>query len=67
MAEPVAHRTMTPTRQLERFVAQTNIKRFQHMLQEVRNVAEQRLIEEMLAEEFRKLQLVESEGYRPAF
>jgi hypothetical protein len=67
MAEPAASHSMTPSRQLERFVAQTNIKRFQHMLQEVHNVAEQRLIEELLAEEFRKLQLVESEAYRPAF
>ena len=67
MAEPVAPNSMTASRQLERFVAQTNIKRFQHMLQDARNAAEQRLIEELLAEEFRKLQLVESEAYRAAF
>ncbi|WP_146101745.1 hypothetical protein [Rhodopila globiformis] len=67
MAEPAASHSMTPSRQLERFVAQTNIKRFQHMLQEVRADAEQRLIEELLAEEFRKLQLVESDAYCPPF
>jgi hypothetical protein len=51
---------------LERFVAQTNIKRFQHMLLEADSAAEQCLIEELLAEEFRKLQQVESGATRPA-
>jgi hypothetical protein len=60
MAEPVAPEPVTLPRHLERFVAQTNIKRFQHMLQEADGAAEQRLIEELLAEEFRKLQQVES-------
>jgi hypothetical protein len=36
------------------------------MLQQAKSAAEQRLIEEMLAEEFKKLQQVESEAYRPA-
>jgi hypothetical protein len=66
MAEPVVPGSTTISRHIERFVAQTNIKRFQHMLQQAKSAAEQRLIEEMLAEEFKKLQQVESEAYRPA-
>jgi hypothetical protein len=66
MAEPVVPGSTTISRHIERFVARTNIKRFQHMLQQAKSAAEQRLIEEMLAEEFKKLQQVESEAYRPA-
>jgi hypothetical protein len=66
MAEPVVPGSTTTSRHIERFVAQTNIKRFQHMLQQAKSAAEQRLIEELLTEEFRKLQQVENEAYRPA-
>jgi len=66
MADPFAPDPGTSSRHIERFVAQTNIKRFQRMLQQAQNAAEQRLIEELLAEEFRRLQEVESPAYRPA-
>ena len=66
MAESFAPDPGTSLRRIERFVAQTNIKRVQHMLQQAQNAAEQRLIEELLAEEFKRLQEVENEAYRPA-
>jgi hypothetical protein len=66
MTKPVAQYPITPPQHLERFVARSNIKRFQHMLQETRDAADQRVIEELLAEEFVKLRQAESQENQAA-
>jgi hypothetical protein len=47
---------------MERFVAECNISRFEQMLRETSDPAEQRLLEELLAEERTKLNRVEAPG-----